>query len=562
METKDPQVVIHNSSVTSIVPVPVATTKGELYASSTDQSRLGDLSNWVPMWIRYLLITIMGSLLLGLPALIIAINYPANTYWPSYSKLTLRPLLSETFRWSLLSAACLFSYFLVMTILCTIPVIANAIQLGSNTDILGIRGRDSIRSLILIRHYFGVTAASIAFWTFSGALIGDVTPNSGLVASSDYSEYLIIRCAFVMVILSVLLLVEKVIIQKVAVKYHTEYYADRIGENMFCFSAFKRLKKAFPASMHAKSFVRAATDLDLEEASESVMAIFKGLVPKDRDYLVVGDFESHLTKPDAARFFNLMDRDGNGDLTLRELTESIQSMYVERDLLSQSLTASDDLVSRLDLLGIVLVVAITGVFCLPIFNVSVALSIFSLASTVMTAKIVFDSTLSLLFTTIVFIFVSHPFDVGDVVLLDGQKFVVRGISWWHSSFYGDGDCLVYLSNALLNDKAIVNFRRSGPQGEEIDIDLHMDTTKEQLNALEESLSQFVARHPRDFVSPVSLRIKHINNAESFRITLDLGHRGNFQAGGIKNTRTNMFMEELRTLLKKLEIKLGADNKII
>lgn len=58
----------------------------------------------------------------------------------------------------------------------------------------------------------------------------------------------------------------------------------------------------------------------------------------DRDSLVVEDFEPYFkSTADAHQAFHLFDKDGNGDLSKKEMREAVQRIYRERKALVASL---------------------------------------------------------------------------------------------------------------------------------------------------------------------------------------------------------------------------------
>lgn len=355
---------------------------------------------------------------------------------------------------------------------------------------------------------------------------------------------------------SVLLLVEKILVQKVAINYHYDYYADRIEENRFCLAVLRRLRRTYPPTHHVSEVMAAKTPEELarDEASEIARAIFNGLRRDGRDYLVPSDFGGSLDSADARRFFDLLDSDSNGDLTLGEMVAGTQGIYTDRDLLNQAMVANDELTNRLDTLGVGLAMAISATLCLPIFSVNWATSIFYLFSTVMTARMAFSGSLVSVFSTIIFVFVSHPFDVGDVVLINGQKFKVKSIGWWNSSFYGDGQRLVYISNETLDGATIANLRRSGPQVEEVSLPVQLQTTGQQLRALKERVEEFVVRNPRDYLDGAKVAVTDLINNGTMRIKVVVSHRSNFQKSEVKNRRSVALINFIKDALQQLNIR--------
>lgn len=510
----------------------------------------------IPQWVYYLLLTFLGTALLGAPALYIALRYEPDEFWPVYITTRFVPGLAETFRWSLLAASTYAAYFTVLTLITFVPFIINTIDWICGREILTTREEDGLLRVMRIRSYFALAVASFALWLMVGLLIGGVSSKSNLLASSLLSEFYLTRSVFAMMLFFSLLLVEKILVQKVAINYHYDYYADRIKENRFCLAVLRRLRRKYPPTHHVSGVMTAKTPEELarDEAVEIAQAIFNGLRRDGRDYLVPSDFESVLDIGDARRFFEIIDQDSNGDLTLGEMVTGTQNIYTDRDILNQAMVTNDELTDRLDTLGVGLVTAVSATLCLPIFSVNLAASIFYLFSSLMTARIAFSGSLVSIVSTIIFIFVSHPFDVGDVVLINGKKFRVKSIGWWNSSFYGDGQRLVYISNETLDGATIANIRRSGPQVEEVALPVQVGTTAEQIKALKQTIEEFVVRNPRDYLEGTKVEVTDLVNNGTMRIKVLVLHKSNFQKSEVKNRRSMELANFIRDSMRQLDIR--------
>jgi hypothetical protein len=87
-------------------------------------------------------------------------------------------------------------------------------------------------------------------------------------------------------------------------------------------------------------FNREAESGSLYSARKLAKKLFTNLRDQhpDRDSLVVEDFEPYFkSTADAHQAFHLFDKDGNGDLSKREMREAVQRIYRERKSLVASL---------------------------------------------------------------------------------------------------------------------------------------------------------------------------------------------------------------------------------
>jgi Ca2+-binding EF-hand superfamily protein len=107
------------------------------------------------------------------------------------------------------------------------------------------------------------------------------------------------------------------------------------------------------ATLKDKSRYTQATQ---HSAKKMAKRLFEGL-NKERDVLIPSDFEPYFaTKADAEVAFALFDKDGNGDISKKEMRSAVQRIYRERKALKASLKDMGSAVSKLD--GVMLAVCL------------------------------------------------------------------------------------------------------------------------------------------------------------------------------------------------------------
>ncbi|KAF7971295.1 hypothetical protein HWV62_21450 [Athelia sp. TMB] len=141
-----------------------------------------------------------------------------------------------------------------------------------------------------------------------------------------------------------------------------------------------------------------------------------------RSHLVVDDFIPYFrSTSEAQEAFALFDKDGNGDISKREMRDAVQRIYRERKSLVASLKDVSSAVSKLDYVLIAITLILVGFICLLIFNRSDTItSLVPLATICLGFSFIFGHTCQLLFESLIFIFSTHVFDVGDLVMIDDQ----------------------------------------------------------------------------------------------------------------------------------------------
>lgn len=79
-----------------------------------------------------------------------------------------------------------------------------------------------------------------------------------------------------------------------------------------------------------------------------------------------------------------------------------------------------------------------------------------------------------LFEGVIFLFVTHPYDVGDRVFIDGQNLIVKELGILTTVFQKSDGQVLYSPNAVLVGKPITNIRRSGNIMQVVEIQVDLD----------------------------------------------------------------------------------------
>lgn len=103
------------------------------------------------------------------------------------------------------------------------------------------------------------------------------------------------------------------------------------------------------------------------------------------------------------------------------MREAVQRIYRERKDLVTSLKDAGSAVAKLDAVMIGLVLIVLIFVCLLIFNPSDTIeSLVPMATIVVGFSFIFGNSAATLFQSLLFIFSTHVFDVGDLVMIDDQ----------------------------------------------------------------------------------------------------------------------------------------------
>jgi len=296
----------------------------------------------------------------------------------------------------------------------------------------------------------------------------------------------------------------------------------------------------------------------LSSARRLARKLFASLsdVTPHKSHLVVDDFVPYFrSTSEAHAAFALFDIDGNGDISKKEMRDAVQRIYRERKSLIASLKDVGSAVAKLD--AVLLAVAFVFVIfvCLLIFNRQNTLaSLVPLATIILGFSFIFGHTAQLLFESLIFIFSTHVFDVGDLVMIDDQPLVVREFGLFSTTFRRVDGQQITAPNSLLNSTKLVhNLRRSSSMWESTNLTISYNTPLEIIEQLKSRLQQYIDDNNRDWMG-FNLNIDKIEFQNAIWLVIAVQHRPNWQDWGGRWGRRTAFMRYLKTVLEDLDVK--------
>ncbi|KAJ7126546.1 Mechanosensitive ion channel-domain-containing protein [Mycena crocata] len=275
-----------------------------------------------------------------------------------------------------------------------------------------------------------------------------------------------------------------------------------------------------------------------------------------RSHLIVEDFHPYFhSTTEATEAFGLFDKDGNGDITKKEMREAVSRIYRERKALTASLKDVGSALAKLD--GVLIAVALILIIfvCLLIFNRSDTLtSLVPLATIILGFSFIFGNSAATLFNSLIFIFSTHVFDIGDLVMIDDQPLMVREFGLFSTTFRRvDGQEIIAPNSLLANSKLIHNLRRSSSMWETTKLMVAYNTPLEVLEELRVRMNAYIAANTREW-SNCALNIDKMEYQNSIQLIVAMEHKSNWQDWGGRWGRRTAFMRNLKTILEDLDVR--------
>jgi small-conductance mechanosensitive channel len=269
---------------------------------------------------------------------------------------------------------------------------------------------------------------------------------------------------------------------------------------------------------------------------------------------------------EAEECFAGLDRDGNGDISLDEMILTVCEFGRERHAIASSMHDVDQAIHVLDnLLLTVAFIIIVFVF-VAFFNKNFTTTLATAGTALLSLSFVFAATCQEVLGSCIFLFVKHPFDVGDRVDIGTNQLVVERISLLFTVFRKVQDHkTTQVPNIVLNSNWIENITRSKAMREQVLMYVNFDTTLEDIQLLKNEMSAFVLDkdNNRDFQPDVDIEVTGIAEMNKLELKIEIRHKSNWSNEAVRASRRSKFMCALVLALRKIPIYApGAGDAVL
>ncbi|KAJ7218050.1 Mechanosensitive ion channel-domain-containing protein [Mycena pura] len=325
---------------------------------------------------------------------------------------------------------------------------------------------------------------------------------------------------------------------------------------------------------------QAIIQTSLESANRSRLLarrLFYSFVKPGADSWLAEDIARFFATADEAdNAFALFDKDSNGDVTLEEVEMAIMEFHREQLSIEHSMQDLDSAVGRLDNIFMSLYVTLSFFFRNCTLDISaqvvIAILIIAVALQTQVATLVTSAgtlllglswliggSLAEVLTSIIFLFIKHPFDVGDRVVIENVSYTVKEIRLLSTVFINSDGVLVQAPNLVLNGEFIQNIRRSPQMSETFTFDVHYSTSFEDVEKLRERMLKFVTTERRDYQPAFDVVVVDFPDQEKMTLSADIKYKSNGQQGALKAKRRNKWLCALKAALAEDGIYGPAGN---
>ncbi|KAD7478899.1 hypothetical protein R6Q59_005288 [Mikania micrantha] len=292
------------------------------------------------------------------------------------------------------------------------------------------------------------------------------------------------------------------------------------------------------------------------EAKRAARKIFMNVAKGGSKFIYLNDLMRFLREDQAVKTMSLLvGTPGDEKVSKAALKTWVVNAFRERKALALTLNDTKTAVNKLHQMVNVLVAIIIVVICLLILNIATSKLLVFISSQVVVVAFIFGNTCKTIFEAIIFLFVMHPFDVGDRCEIDGVQMIVEEMNILTTVFLKWDNEKVYFPNSTLSTRAISNHYRSPDMWDSIDFFIHITTPAETIAVMKQRIVKFIESkkdhyYPND-ITVVSLTLVEIN---TIKLHIWWRHKINFQDMGERYIRKGAVIDEMVRIFKEHDVE--------
>ncbi|OWM80958.1 mechanosensitive ion channel protein 5-like [Punica granatum] len=291
------------------------------------------------------------------------------------------------------------------------------------------------------------------------------------------------------------------------------------------------------------------------EAEKTARRIFRRVAKPGSRYIYLDNVMRFMRDDEAYRTMHLLEAKADHEGISKEALKNwMVNAFRERRALALSLIDTKKAVDKLHRVLNFIVAFIIIIICLSVMQVAVTHFLLIISSQVLVMAFVFGSTCKNLFEAVIFLFVIHPFDVGDRCEVEGVQMVVEEINLLTTVFLRYDKLKIIYPNSVLMTKPIGNYYRSPDMGDAVDFSIHIATPFEKVKIMKERIVRYIENKSDHWQPAPTLAMREIEGLNRVMMSVWLSHRMNHEDVVERYARRALLVEEMVRIFKELNIE--------
>ncbi|KAI6682018.1 hypothetical protein NL676_035899 [Syzygium grande] len=273
--------------------------------------------------------------------------------------------------------------------------------------------------------------------------------------------------------------------------------------------------------------------------------------------------ETYIEEEDLLHFMKRADVDNafplfegateTGKITRSSLKKWLVKIYQECKSLAHSLNDTKTAIEELNRLasGVVLIVII--IVWLLVMGLLTTQVLLFISSQLYLVVFIFGNTAKTVFDAIIFVFVMHPFNVGDCCVIDGVQMVVEEMNILTTVFLRYDNEKIYYPNSVLATKPVSNFYRSPEMSDSVEFTIDFSTSIESIGDMKAKIKEYLESKPQYWRPGHSVLVKEIEDVNKMKMGLYVTRTIYFQRSGDRSSRRCELVLELKKIFEEVVI---------
>ncbi|EPS67679.1 hypothetical protein M569_07093 [Genlisea aurea] len=291
------------------------------------------------------------------------------------------------------------------------------------------------------------------------------------------------------------------------------------------------------------------------EAIAAARKIFRNVAKPRSKFIYLDDLRRFLVEEEALKTLNLVEGSSESErISKTSLKSWVVNSFLERRALALTLNDTKTAVRKLHQMVNVIVGIVILIICLMILQIATGRFFLYLSSQIVVVAFIFGNTCKTIFESIIFVFVIHPFDVGDRCEVDNVQMVVEEMNILTTIFLRYDNQKITYPNSTLSTRPISNYYRSPDMGDSVDFSVHIATPAEKIGVMRQRIINYIESRSDHWYPEPAVVLMNFEKLHALQMSVWLRHRMNHQNMGEKCKRRALLVEEMVKIFKDLDIE--------
>lgn len=291
------------------------------------------------------------------------------------------------------------------------------------------------------------------------------------------------------------------------------------------------------------------------EAKAAARKIFQNVARPGCRYIYLDDIMRFMQDDEAAKTMSLFEGASESKkISKKCLKNWVVNAFRERRALALTLNDTKTAVNKLHRMVNIMVGIVIAVIWLLILGIATSKFLLFLSSQLLLVAFIFGNTCKTVFESIIFLFVIHPFDVGDRCEVDGVQMVVEEMNILTTVFLRFDNQKIIITNSVLATKAIGNYYRSPDMGDAVEFVIHLATPAEKIVIVKQRINSYIENKKDHWYPSPMIIFKDAEDLTRVRIAVWLTHRMNHQDMGERFVRRSLLLDEMMRIFRELDMQ--------